>query len=164
MATTQERIDNVLVKTLQDGRSIYRVMVGNREYTTFKRDLAEAAKELIGREAEIDFQVKQNGNYTNYYLDSVLPVRPSQQNGSGQLSLDQGTPSSSEERELRIMRQSALARAIETLPYFEKAEQSRETLATLAEEYLSYFLSGNWENNAALAGSSSFQPDDDIPF
>lgn len=159
METTQTRIDNVLVKNLNDGRSVYRVMVGDREYTTFKRDIAEAAKELIGYEAELGFQVKQNGNFTNYYLDSVLPVRPIHQTGNGQLSFGTTPAAGGEERELRIMRQSALARAIDTLPYFTAAEQTRETLATLSEEYLAYFVSGNWE---------SLPPapvvEDDIPF
>lgn len=163
MATTQARIDNVLVKQLSDGKSVYRIMVGDREYTTFKRDIAAAAKELIGREAELEFQVKQKDQWTNYYLDAVLPVRPIHQNG-GQQTLDgfEQAPASGDERELRIMRQSALARAIDTLPYFEKAEQTRETLAILADEYLGYFVTGHWESTPGNPADPV--PDDDIPF
>jgi len=163
METVQATIDNVFVKNLPDGRPIYRAIVGDREYTTLKKSIAEQAKELVGRQAEIAFTYKpgnpREGGGTwpaNYYLESVLPI-PIQGNGGFTTA---PAPPADDEREQRIMRQSALARAIDTLPYFEKAEQTRETLATLADEYLSYFTTGAWEGSTLTASS----PDDDIPF
>lgn len=155
METLQATIDNVFVKQLNDGRSLFRVMVGEREYTTLKKSLAEQAKDLVDREAVIGFNVKQNGNFTNYYLESV-------QASNGQLAINGNGPAPvSEERELRIMRQSALERALLSLPYFTAAEQTRETIATLCEEYLAYFVTGEWGGDTMTAANPDL---DDIPF
>lgn len=162
METTQAKIENVFVKPLNDGRSLYRTITAEREYTTFKKDLAEAAKQLIDQQAEIGYTFKpgnpREGGGTwpaNYYLESVTPAAMSNGGGGG---FSQGPP---DDREIRIMREAALERALLTLPYFEKAEQTRETLATLCEEYFSYFATGNWESVGSMTATA---PDDDIPF
>jgi hypothetical protein len=60
--------------TKRDGTSftIYDVSFSNDQvFGTTKRQLAERAFELIGVPAEVLFSVKQNGDFTNYYLNEI---------------------------------------------------------------------------------------------
>jgi len=45
-----------------------------RPFNTSKRDVAESAYSLRGQAAEMAFTVKQNGDFTNYWANSVLPT------------------------------------------------------------------------------------------
>ena len=44
------------------------------ELQTFKADLAQTAQSLIGQAVEIEYDVSVNGEWTNYYPLSILPV------------------------------------------------------------------------------------------
>lgn len=43
----------------------------DRKYSTKKQDLVGSAKELRDRLVTIEYSVKANGEYTNYYLDKI---------------------------------------------------------------------------------------------
>lgn len=45
------------------------------EYTTFKADIGNIAAGYAGKQASITYTEKQNGQYTNRYLDSIEPVK-----------------------------------------------------------------------------------------
>jgi len=45
-----------------------------REYTTFRPEIGEQARQALGRRARIEFHEQQRGEYTNVYLDAVAPL------------------------------------------------------------------------------------------
>ena len=45
-----------------------------REYTTFRPEIGEQARQALGRRARIEFHEQQRGDYTNVYLDRVEPL------------------------------------------------------------------------------------------
>lgn len=45
-----------------------------REFTTFRPEIGEQARQALGRRARIEFHEQQRGEYTNVYLDGVEPV------------------------------------------------------------------------------------------
>jgi hypothetical protein len=47
---------------------------GDQQLSTKKADLVVAVQGLVGQTAELEYTVKQNGSYTNYYLEKVTPV------------------------------------------------------------------------------------------
>jgi len=73
-----ERVDQRTINK-RDGSNttLYEVyVVGSQTpLATFKRSLADSAFELIGQAAELHYAVKQNGDFTNYYLNNILPAR-----------------------------------------------------------------------------------------
>lgn len=67
-----------------NGNGWYSVIDGNDvEYTTKKKDLADKAKSLEGKNAEIEFSLKENGQYTNRYLDKIQPAAAPPQQSAG---------------------------------------------------------------------------------
>ncbi len=44
------------------------------EYTTFRPQIGETARELEGKPAKIEFHEEQRGQYTNVYLDAIEPA------------------------------------------------------------------------------------------
>lgn len=62
----------------------FSVIDGNDvEYTTKKQDLADKAKSLVGKNAEIEFSLKENGQYTNRYLDKIQPAASAPESSGG---------------------------------------------------------------------------------
>jgi hypothetical protein len=45
-----------------------------REFTTFRPEIGEQARQALGRRARIEFHEQQRGEYTNVYLDAVEPL------------------------------------------------------------------------------------------
>ena len=45
-----------------------------REFTTFRPEIGEQARQALGRRARIEFHEQQRGDYTNVYLDRVEPL------------------------------------------------------------------------------------------
>jgi hypothetical protein len=45
-----------------------------REYTTFRPEIGEQARQALGRRARIEFHEQQRGAFTNVYLDRVEPL------------------------------------------------------------------------------------------
>jgi hypothetical protein len=42
-----------------------------KEYTTFRPEIGEQARQVLGRRARIEFHEQQRGDFTNVYLDRV---------------------------------------------------------------------------------------------
>ena len=55
-------------------RYVVRDGEGN-EYTTFREQIGDSAKQLAGRRVRIRFHEAQRGQYKNVYLDEVEPVQ-----------------------------------------------------------------------------------------
>ncbi len=53
-----------------------------REYTTFREEIGAQARQLQGRQVRISYHEVQRGQYTNVYLDEIVPSGP--EPGSGQ--------------------------------------------------------------------------------
>jgi hypothetical protein len=62
-------------------RYVARDMDGN-EYTTFREDIGERAKQLQGQRVRISYHETQRGRYTNVYLDKLEPA-PSPESPAG---------------------------------------------------------------------------------
>jgi hypothetical protein len=56
-------------------RYVARDADGN-EYTTFRENIGERAKQLQGRRARVEFHQEQRGQYDNTYLDRIEPAEP----------------------------------------------------------------------------------------
>jgi hypothetical protein len=61
----------------RDGTSftMYDVFTAEQQpaFATTKREIAESAFDLINKVAELHYTVRQNGNYTNFYVNQILP-------------------------------------------------------------------------------------------
>jgi hypothetical protein len=54
--------------------TLYTVETDHGEFTTAKRDLEQKSQRMIGQEADYTIRTEQRGDFTNYYLEEVLPV------------------------------------------------------------------------------------------
>jgi hypothetical protein len=45
-----------------------------KEYTTFRPEIGEQARQALGQRARIEFHEQQRGQFTNVYLDAVEPL------------------------------------------------------------------------------------------
>ena len=52
-----------------------------REYTTFREEIGAQARQLQGRQVRISYHEVQRGQYTNVYLDEIVPVGPEPESG-----------------------------------------------------------------------------------
>jgi len=138
------------VKKLSDDRQLYVIKSDGKEFTTFKRDLAASAKAMIGQQAKIDYTEKQNGEWTNRYLENVESA----------VEFKQATAPA---REIDIRRAVALKAAIEMLPYFPSEAQHWNTVKEICPgiyEFL-YGQDGNWNQDDSSNGMAEA---DSIPF
>jgi len=143
-------VDDVRVKKLSDDRQLYVIKSDGKEFTTFKRDLAASAKAMIGQQAKIDYTEKQNGEWTNRYLENVESA----------VEFKQATAPA---REIDIRRAVALKAAIEMLPYFPSEAQHWNTVKEICPgiyEFL-YGQDGNWNQDDSSNGMAEA---DSIPF
>jgi hypothetical protein len=46
------------------------------EYTTFREDIGERARQLQGRRVRVEYHEEQRGQYTNVYLDKIDAAEP----------------------------------------------------------------------------------------
>src|SRR5436305_4057811 len=69
-------------------RYVARDMDGN-EYTTFREDIGERAKQLQGQRVRISYHETQRGRYTNVYLDKLEPA-PSSESRAGPAAAPDG--------------------------------------------------------------------------
>lgn len=130
--------------------SIFRASDG-REYTTLDGALASKASALVGQPVRLSYTLRQNGKYTNYNLADVQPV----EGVEGHVVQDK-TPTGplsginhEDERQLRIMRQSALERALRAFEIAVSQGAPLDPVANtselyeLADEFIDYFTNGN---------------------
>lgn len=140
--------------------------IGNRRVSTKQKDIADQAASLLGQMVQADIVEYESDKinehtglpFTNRYLNSIVPATTAAPPSSGapspasqpgpeptraQLS-PAPTPSTApppavEERELRIMRQSAAKVAVEIL---RPEERNVGHVIVVAEELLRYFRGG----------------------
>ena len=55
-----------------------------REYTTFREQIARDAVAAEGRRARLAFHEQQRGDFTNVYLDAVVPLEEEGEDGSSE--------------------------------------------------------------------------------
>ncbi len=69
----QVQILGVQGRTVGAGKTIYDISCSNgQKYTTFDAELAGKAQALSGQQVQATVTEKQNGKWTNYYLDDVV--------------------------------------------------------------------------------------------
>jgi hypothetical protein len=122
---------------------------GGTKFQTFDAALGAQAKSLEGASVEIEYEVESRGQYENNVLKSISAAAPPDYYGAGQ-SAPQAAVNTND-RELRIMRQSALDRAINTVGHgIVEIEGVKVTpdkinpydLFRLADTYILYFEAG----------------------
>ncbi len=73
------------VRTFSTGsgntRYVARDTDGN-EYTTFREEIGERARQLQNKRVRIEYHEEQRGRYRNVYLDAIEPARPEQPEGA----------------------------------------------------------------------------------
>ena len=112
---------------------------GGTKFQTFDVAIGESLEKSVGSAVEIEYEVEENGNFTNNVVKSFKAAGPAPvYNDEG------GVPvkSHQEDRELRIMRQSALDRAINTVGHGIVQADDVSDLFKLADTYILYFEAG----------------------
>lgn len=147
--TLRGKIEDVKLKSLNDGREMFLVTINGYETSTMKRDIAAAAKTLIGREVVAAITEKQNGQWMNRYLNALEVV-------TGQTSV---APTA--HREETIKRSFAVKSAIALLPHFGEDERTWTTVKTVAPMIYDFVSDDSeWVESPDVEP----QPTDDIPF
>lgn len=119
---------------------------------TFKGEVASVARALVGQPVEVEYEETQNGQYTNRTLLSVSAIAngdhatPATANPSPDSSNNHtlSTQTVAEpERQLRIMRQSALDRALTAFGIAgQDPIEHQSELFDLARVYVDFFTTG----------------------
>jgi hypothetical protein len=60
-----------------------------KEYTTFRPEIGEQARQALGRRARIEFHEQQRGDYTNVYLDGVEPLEEPDEDGAASEAVEE---------------------------------------------------------------------------
>jgi len=138
---------------------------GGNKYQTFEDDLGLAAAGLIGKSVEVEYEVQERDlpakgdrpatTVRNNVLKSVKEV---DNGGPGQMqsvnAAQVNSRSYDDERQLRIMRQSALDRAINTVAAGIAEVSGFRDLFEIADEFILYFE----------AGISAFTPEEVVTY
>jgi hypothetical protein len=67
------------VRAIDTGRGSVRYVskdTDGKEYTTFREEIGERAKQLQGKRVRLEYHQEQRGRYTNVYLDKIDPAGP----------------------------------------------------------------------------------------
>lgn len=67
------------VRTVETRRGSVRYVsmdTDGNEYTTFREDIGERARQLAGTRVRLEYHEEQRGQYTNVYLDKIDPAGP----------------------------------------------------------------------------------------
>lgn len=155
------------------------------ELQTFKQDIAQTAASLIGQPVEIEYDVSQNGEWTNYYPVAILPAaNPALQAQMAQAALGSPLPGAQFAGQMaqNTMPQATLGGSppLPTGDYFAEPKTisiHRQVAAKVAATMVTEQSSAAefWANCEALvvyfnSGATPIDiaavtnPDDDIPF
>lgn len=122
-------------------------------FQTFDRAIASEALDLLDQEVEIEYEEEQNGDFTNFVIQSITAVgeggskrrtsrkSSSRTNGSRSSSRSNGRSSggSDTNKQTVINRSAALARAIESFAVASlDPVEEQAALFELANEYVAY--------------------------
>lgn len=98
-------VDPRTVNTRYGDKTVYTIKADDgKSYDAWKADLGKAAASLVNQRATLTFEVKQNGEYTNYDVKSVTAANGSTPNPNAQPT---AAPSGPTEKDKSIWRQSA---------------------------------------------------------
>lgn len=136
----------------------FTVAINGTKYGTKKSEVADRARQFIGKDAHVEVESKVNGQYTNHYINNVTAA-----SGSG----SSGTPGGmSDEDKLRVTRLSAVSSAATLLA---GAGVNADALFSLADSIVAYGFRGR-PGSTTNQGYENPQPEqasyptDDIPF
>ena len=129
-------VEDVRMRTLNDNREIFIVKMNGKELSTFKRELAASAKALLNQQAKLLYDTKQNGQYTNYWLNEVESAAAQteiRREGITQTQID-------------IRRSVAVKLAIKQLQYFPPDSQHWRTVMQISPGIYQFMYGseGNW--------------------
>jgi hypothetical protein len=113
---------------------------GGTKFQTFDVADGEALEAKIGTPVELTYEVEENGNFTNNVIKSFKDAAVPDYYSAGQTTPQAAV--NTNDRELRIMRQSALDRAINTVGHGIVQADDVSDLFKLADTYILYFEAG----------------------
>ncbi len=146
--TTTLREVKVFTGTSAKGPWVKTVFVddGGTEYATFKGEVASVVQGFLNTPAKIEYDEKQNGQYTNRTLLAITPgngAAPTPVAATPTAVTPTQTSESNDERQLRIMRQSGFKCAILA---FQAAGidpiQSFDEVCEFTDNAVDYFMNG----------------------
>lgn len=142
-------------------KTMWTVRDGNgTEYTTFIAGRGNAALQYEGRSARIEWTEKQNGQYTNRYLEKIEPAQE-------QDVVQQAEPVDWDNKERRNFRSRAWAQAISAFPSKE-GETPRDYFIRVKPMAQAIFqdVCGDFatEPPKGISGAELGLPVDDVPF
>ena len=127
-----------------------------REFQVWKTDVAAQIQATMGQSVTVQFEAKQNGQYTNYDVKAVTggvvtaPAAAPQQTApapNGAAPPQQTAPQSTEsqdDRQLRIMRQNAIGNAVLAFGAagIDPVVNNQELLEFAQEVLLDFYING----------------------
>lgn len=141
-------IEDVKKDQTKTGKDIYKVKIDGKVYTTFDEKVAREAFALKGKQASVDVEVKQSGEYTNYNLKGVA--------APAQLEI----PSVAGEKDVQIARAVALKAAVD----FQAGKGSVADVKLVADEFLAWLAGKAPVVAKDVAPAGLLDEADDLPF
>jgi hypothetical protein len=145
--------------------TLFEITAGDHTWVTKIQDIALTAHSLVGKNVIIDGKVEQNGNYTNYYINSIKEADDSTSviaPTTVEIPLSTTSNGKSPEEEAKIHRQVAtkVAALLADTPI--DFWQNVDSLMT-------FYSTGNHPyqgdtNGESTTQATQFQGDDGIPF
>lgn len=164
-------LDSIEAKPTSKG-DVFKVKAGGYEFATFNAQLARKAHGLVGQPARITYTEKQNGQYTNRYLEAIdaapggggLPADPfTSQTAANPSSFAVAKPDVG-----KISgRNNIAARSASTILQF--TDGDAKTIGVVLNALAHWAETGEWlglsaqERPSTPAPTPTF-PQDDIPF
>ena len=119
---------------------------GGDKFQTFDVSLGDQVISSINSPVEVEYEIEDNGNFKNNVIRSVKAVAAGVSTEVAKALVASGQASvytlPSDDRELRIMRQSGLDRAINTVAAGIAEAKTVNDLFALSDEYIRYFQNG----------------------
>jgi hypothetical protein len=124
------RVESVKAFQTKSGNTRYvlRDHEGN-EYTTFKEDIARQAVAAEGKRARIEFHEQQRGEYTNVYLDGVVPVEDDEGEEAGTRSPEEAGWDAAVEAAPYLLGAGEAKKPVDPDEMFEKLKPFQERVA-----------------------------------
>lgn len=122
----------------------------NVKFQTFDQNVANIAYGLLNQPVVVTYEIRQNGSYQNNDITSVAPAGAASVPMAAAAPVAQAAPAAvapqvsdaERAREIRIMRQSGLRLAIETVAARITGVEDINALFRLSETYVKYFAGG----------------------
>ena len=155
---------NVTPKSGGDPFTLYEITAGDKTWATKKQDIALTAHSLVGKTARIEGRVQQNGNFTNYYINSIQETDAPATTSD---VFDSPIPSSNGSTAVPTDRDESIYRQVATKVAAQLADTPTDfwqNVDTLMNFYRTGQHPSQEENYAQTATQTDFAGDDDIPF